>query len=208
MIRKNILALCLLLLTLGASAQHAVGVTTIKPYIGLSYASMFNGDLDFRNAIAVGVDVEKRLAKWFAVSGGLAYAPLGGKYINGDNRSFIWKHDYITLPVTANFYPLRGLAFKVGLQPGLSVRNHQEGLNYGFPSSKTMEGDVKPFDLAVPVAISYELYNVVVDVRWNIGVMDIGKSDPWSGDFYMNNSHLSGANFAYQFSIGYQFELK
>lgn len=206
MIRRKLALLCFVLAPLLASAQHEVGVKTVKPYVGLSYAAMFNGDLDFRKAMTVGVDLEKRLAKWFSVSAGLAYAPLGGKCIDND-YGFVWKHDYLTVPVTANFYPLRGLAFKVGLQPGISIRNIQEKPGYKNNSvSQNMQGDFKPFDLAVPVGISYELYNVVLDVRWNIGVTSVGRSDPWAGNYYMNDSHLRGANFAYVFTIGYQFE--
>ena len=43
-------------------AQHTKGVTIIKPYGGMSYAAMFNGDLDCRNSIMVGVDMKRRLS--------------------------------------------------------------------------------------------------------------------------------------------------
>ena len=197
MMRKYLFAIILSGISLYSMAQHAVGVTTVKPYVGLSYAAMFNGDLDFRRGVAVGIDLEKRLAKWFAVSGGLAYAPLGGRY----------NDSYITMPITANFYPVRGLAFKVGLQPGLSIGNRQEGTGNSMIVMRDMDGDVKSYDLAAPVAVSYELYNIVLDVRWNIGLMSVGSSNPWRGSSSMHDSHLSGANFAYQFTIGYQFEM-
>lgn len=207
MLQKKLLLFAFLFAPLCAVAQHSVGTTTIKPYVGLSYASMFNGDLDFRRGLTVGVDMEKRLAKWFAVSAGAAYAPLGGKYNYNNGTGFIWKHDYLTIPITANFYPVKGLAFKVGLQPGISIRSREESLDNKFLLQKDMKGDVKPFDLAIPVGISYELYNVVLDVRWNIGIMNIGESHPWEHNYHMYYSHLDGANFAYVFTLGYQFEL-
>jgi len=204
---KIILAICFLFISVGSFAQHAVGVTTIKPYVGLSYASMFNSDLNFRKGMAVGVDLEKRVAKWFSVSVGAAYAPLGGEYNDSNGKSFIWKHDYLTFPITANFYPVKGLAFKTGLQPAISIRNRQESIGNSFLMMKDMEGNLKSYDLSIPVAISYELYNIVLDVRWNIGIMDIGSSNPWTNHYDMYNSHLEGANFAYLFTLGYQFEL-
>lgn len=207
MMRKYLFAIILSGISLYSMAQHAVGITTVKPYVGLSYAAMFNGDLDFRKGLAVGIDLEKRLAKWFAVSGGLAYAPLGGRYNDSYSTSFIWKHDYITMPITANFYPVRGLAFKVGLQPGLSIANRQEGTGNSMIVMRDMDGDMKSYDLAAPVAVSYELYNIVLDVRWNIGLISVGSSNPWRGSSSMHDSHLGGANFAYQFTIGYQFEM-
>ena len=187
-------------------AQTAPQRTTLKPFAGLSYAAMFNGDLDFRKAIVAGAEIERPLARWVTVSAGLVYSPQGGVY-NSSGTSFTWKHDYLNIPIMANFYPLKGLGLKVGLQPGISVFNRQEGQEGSTLVSRDMGGDVKPFDLAVPVGISYELFNVVLDVRWNIGVISVGKSDPWAGDIYMNNSHLGGANFAYQFTLGYKFDI-
>lgn len=51
------------------------------------------------------------------------------------------------------------------------------------------------------------MFNVVLEVRWNIGITSDGKSDPWRGDIYLNSSHLGGANMAYLFTLGYQFEM-
>lgn len=58
---KYILISFLLIFFMNCVAQHAKGVTTIKPYGGVSYAAMFNGDLDFWNSIMAEVDIEKRL---------------------------------------------------------------------------------------------------------------------------------------------------
>ena len=59
---KYILISFLLPFSMDSAAQHANGITTIKPYGGMSYAAMFNGDLDFKNSIMVGVDMEKCLS--------------------------------------------------------------------------------------------------------------------------------------------------
>ena len=72
---------------------------------------------------------------------------------------------------------------------------------------RNMEGQLNTFDLTIPVAISYELYNFVLDIRWNIGVTDTGSADAWKYDYHMVNSKLQGTNFSYVFSIGYQFDL-
>lgn len=63
---KYILISFLLPFSMDSAAQHANGITTIKPYGGMSYAAMFNGDLDCRNSIMVGVDMKRRLLYiWF-----------------------------------------------------------------------------------------------------------------------------------------------
>ena len=59
---KYILISFLLIFSMNCVAQHAKGVTTIKPYGGVIYATMFNGDLDCWNSIMAGVDTEKRLS--------------------------------------------------------------------------------------------------------------------------------------------------
>ncbi|EFA92250.1 hypothetical protein LK429_11490 [Hoylesella buccalis] len=52
---KYILISFLLTFSMNCAAQHANGVTTTKPYGGVSYAAMFNGDLDCRNSIMAGL---------------------------------------------------------------------------------------------------------------------------------------------------------
>ncbi len=59
---KYILISSLLIFSMHCVAQHAKGVTTIKPNGGVFYAAMFNGDLDCRNSIKAGVDMERRLS--------------------------------------------------------------------------------------------------------------------------------------------------
>lgn len=59
---KYILISSLLIFSMNCVAQHATGVTTIKPYGGVLYAAMFNGDLDCKNSIKVGGDMERRLS--------------------------------------------------------------------------------------------------------------------------------------------------
>lgn len=59
---KYILISILQIFSMNCAAQHANGITTIKPYGRVSYAAMFNGDLDCRNSIMVGVDMEKCLS--------------------------------------------------------------------------------------------------------------------------------------------------
>jgi len=59
---KYILISFLLTFSMNCAAQHANGVTTIKPCGGVSYAAMFNGDLDCKISIMAEVDMEKRLS--------------------------------------------------------------------------------------------------------------------------------------------------
>ena len=65
---KYIYTFLFLFLSIHSVAQHKVGGMTFKPYVGYSFASMFNGDLDFRKSVMAGVDIEKRYLKHLSVS--------------------------------------------------------------------------------------------------------------------------------------------
>ena len=203
---KYIYTFLFLFLSIHSVAQHKVGGMTFKPYVGYSLASMFNGDLDFRKSVMAGVDIEKRYFKHLSVSGGVNYAPMGGIYNSSGKDRFVWKHDYIAFPITANWYIFKGFALKTGIQPAISIRNRQESIDDPTMIDRNMEGQLNTFDLTIPVAISYELYKYVLDIRWNIGVTDTGSAEAWKHDYHMVNSKLQGTNFSYVFSIGYQFD--
>ena len=51
-------------------------------------------------------------------------------------------------------------------------------------------------DLAIPLGISYEYKNVILDVRYNLGLINIMKDDP-------ENSK----NRFWQFTLGYKFNV-
>ena len=52
------------------------------------------------------------------------------------------------------------------------------------------------FDLSIPVGLSYEYEDFVLDARYNIGTSKLIKSDP-----------DSSKNSVFQLTIGYKFEL-
>ena len=106
----------------------------------------------------------------------MLYSFQGGK-----NDGYSWNPGYINIPVTLNYYLSRGFALKAGLQPGFMV-------------SKDNVSDVNTFDLAVPVGMSYEYGNFVIDGRYNIGVTKVPK-------------HSDGYTNVLQFTIGYKFKM-
>ena len=71
---------------------------------------------------------------------------VAGYTISGDS----WKPSYLNIPVLANVYVVPGLAVKLGVQPGFMV-------------DKDDAEDVNTFDLSIPVGLSYEYNNFVLD---------------------------------------------
>lgn len=120
---------------------------------------------------------------------------------------------YLQIPILANLYLTKGLSIKAGLQLNILTRAklkyHVEGfnsfinkdLNYTkieFDGDETMGifSDCSKADISVPVGISYELKNIVLDARYNFGLTRIMRHDP---DRYYNR-YLS-------ITLGYKFNL-
>ena len=90
----------------------------------------------------------------------------------------------------AQFYPVQGLAIKAGVQPAFNVRHKatKDGESVDI-------NDIASFNFSIPVGLSYEISNFVIDARYNIGVTTLVKD----ADF--------GRNSTFSFTIGYKFAL-
>lgn len=185
--KKIILSAALMLTTVAAFAQHAVGSLTIQPKIGMNIANLTKSDADARIGLAAGAELEYQASDIVSVSAGALYSMQGAKVHN-----LTTKLDYINVPILANVYVAKGLAVKLGIQPGFNV-NSQYKLKVGDESS-TKDIDVKTVDFSIPVGLSYEYNNFVVDARYNWGLTKIS-------DF------SDTKNSVFQITLGYKFDL-
>ena len=94
----------------------------------------------------------------------------------------------------ANVYVAKGLAVKLGVQPGFNVNSKFSGSYAGWAASKDV--DAKSVDFSIPVGMSYELPTVplVIDARYNWGLTKVAD---WS----------DSKNSVFQITLGYKFEL-
>jgi len=201
--KKGFLIASLLMCSVGAFAQQEAGALTIQPKVGLNIANYKGTDSsDPRLGLAAGVELEYQLTNRLSVSAGAMYSMQGAKDSRtdgGEKIDMTIKTDYINVPVLVNFYVVKGLAVKVGIQPAFNVKSDfvytYEGKNVGGKLSE-VGIDIKSFDLAVPMGLSYEYKNLVVDGRYNLGLMkivDIEKDDT--------------KNSVFQITVGYKFKL-
>lgn len=97
------------------------------------------------------------------------------------------KMDYINVPLLANVYVTKGLAIKAGPQVGFMTR------------AKDEDEDIKDIcnkvDFSIPVGLSYEFSNFIIDARYNIGVSKIVKGAS------------SGRNSVIMLTVGYKIPL-
>ena len=99
----------------------------------------------------------------FALSADVLYSRQGTK---GEGVKV--KTDNLNIPILANFYLVKGLAVKAGIQPGflLKAKNNDVDVKAAY----------KKADVAVPVGVSY-LFNcgLILDARYNIGLTSLAK---------------------------------
>ena len=190
--KKLILMAVMALATVSSFAQQAVGTFTIQPKIGLNLANLTNGDADIRAGVAAGVEFEYQVSDIFSLSAGALYSMQGCKNtIEGVDVTT--KLDYINVPILANVYVVKGLAVKLGLQPGFNV-SHKLSVAKGSTSGSTDIPGVKSVDLSIPVGLSYEYSNFVFDARYNFGVTKVADD-------------ADSKNSVFQFTLGYKFAL-
>ena len=182
-----------------AQSQHEPGSFTIQPRIGFSAADFNNTkDTKARVGLVVGPEFEYTVSNRFSIAAGINYSQQGAEL---DNTDIVFKNDYLTVPITANFYVLKGFALKAGIQPGMNLdyklENDGKELN-------TADDLVKSFDLAIPVGLSYEFpFGLVIDARYTLGLTKIFDEKK----FQDNGYDLDSKNLTFQLTLGYKFSL-
>jgi hypothetical protein len=190
--KKVFLLAVVLVASLAANAQRAIGGLTLKPMVGMTIATITGGNADSKIGLAAGAEAEYVLAKQFSLTGGLIYSMQGCKG-SSSGISSTTSLDYLNIPILANYYIIPGLAAKVGLQPAFNLRAKGK-LEY---QGKTEESDingVKSLDFSIPFGLSYEISDFVIDARYQLGLTDI-----------MSGS--SSKNSVFMISVGYKFDL-
>lgn len=161
-----------------------------------------------------GVDVMYQASDNIGLSIGLSYVQAGCKYKDVDDNGVIWhdhydRMDYISVPLLAHSYIAPGLSINVGVAPSFLIygKYHAGMQTYDLDADghrtnvkeAEIDQDIKKglrkFTLSIPVGISYEYENVVLDARYNVGMLNVYKHG------------LSARNKIFEVSVGYKFDL-
>jgi len=194
--KKIMLMAAFMVAAISANAQNAVGEVTLKPMVGMTIANVTNADGDSKIGLAAGVEAEFGIADKFSVTAGALYSMQGTKYSsNGESVKF--NSEYINIPILANYYLAPGFAIKAGIQPAFKTNAKFKANGVEVDSDK-MGLDVESFDFSIPVGLSYEYANFVLDARYNWGLTKVWKAD--NGDDKSKNS-------VFMISLGYKFAL-
>lgn len=190
--KKLFLMAVMALATVSSFAQHAVGTFTIQPKVGLNLANVTKGDGDIRVGAVAGAEFEYQVSDIFSLSAGALYSMQGCKgEVEGYDATV--KLDYLNIPILANVYVAKGLAVKLGIQPGFNVTSKASVEKSGTKVTTDLDG-IESVDFSIPIGLSYEINNFVIDGRYNLGVSKI-----------MDGS--DSKNSVFQFTLGYKFAL-
>lgn len=220
-------------LTAGAQSRFDAGSFTLQPRLG-GTGSMFVNAPDMKvdgktiettatGGEFIGIDAEYHISRRFTIAAGVNYAAAGNgwkdyeyahdDYGKLDVKEQAWKTNYINIPITANWYVLKGFALKAGVQFGFltSAKEYMrgegtaEGIDITLTAEKSVKDDFNKFDISIPVGLSYEFkLPIVLDLRYNIGVSKLNKNDNIGGTA-LDGKTLS--NIGATITIGYKFQL-
>ena len=213
--KKLLLLVALMTVTVSAQAQHEQGDITIQPRVGFTISNITDGDKSKLN-LAYGVDFERFFTDQFSLSLGLMftnqgckydiiyYEPtnLGGSSSNGSSSNTTKLNIYYgSLPIMANYYVLPGLALKAGVQPAFRVKarieNGDEKRDFDNMIDYLFDGEgnkLNTFDLSIPVGLSYEIIGITADVRYNFGLTKL-----------VSNTDKGIYNRVFTVTLGYKF---
>ena len=191
--RKVIIMAVLMLSSVAAFAQRPVGSLTVQPKIGMNFATLTKADdSESRIGLVAGAELEYQISDIFSISGGALYSQQGCEW-SEDGRTETNKLDYINIPVLANVYVVKNLAVKVGLQPAFNVNSKAKASQGDSSVQGSIEG-IKTFDFSIPIGLSYEYKNIVIDGRYNFGLTKVSK-------------YADSKNSVFQLTLGYKLDI-
>lgn len=163
--------------------------------------------------LVAGAEIAYQMSRRLGLSAGLLYSMQGARYNDFHNTNIEVTNakvslEYINVPIMANYYVVKGLALKAGIQPAFCVKDKTTGditihtEEHWDTYVKTVKmPDFHKFELSVPVGISYEYQDFVIGAMYNIGLTNI------FGDSWDKSSHSSAHNSVLQITLGYQISL-
>jgi len=164
----------------------------IKPMVGGTLANVTKSDMDYKFGLVAGGEVEFPVASQFSITGGLLYSMQGAK-----KDDYKMNLDYLNIPVLANIYVAPGFALKAGVQLGIKANAEAKYGDTKLDISDSFKSTV--FD--IPVGLSYEFNDFVIDARYNIGITNV--SEPIKAFGF--KEEVEGKNSVFMLTLGYKF---
>lgn len=227
--KELLVAVFAMFIATSALAQGPAGSFALKPMAGGTLTSLNGEDShgsEMRLGYVAGLEASYQASPHFAVSIGALYTRQGCNigYSNTLGNDMSLYLDYLNFPILGNYYIVPGLAVKAGLQLGYRVNskvsvsysyNYQsDGYKFGTETRTSnaeidinTNGMFNKFDLSIPIGLSYEFSGVVIDARYNWGLLNVPKrSGTFMGnEFRDEENHMH--NSVFMLTVGYKIQL-
>ena len=206
--------------------ENPVGKFSVIPRVGVAIANLSDNSiyLPTENNREVksksqagflgGLDVEYRATDYLGVSLGAYYVRQGARWgdyemaVNGDTGRL--NLDYVQVPLMLKAYVAPQFAIMAGAQVGFlcgdgKMLSEETDLEKDSKTGSTLYKEsrdvestyaAKKVNVSIPVGLSYEYMNVILDARYHIGLTKVNKTD--AGD---------SKNKVFTFTVGYRFAL-
>lgn len=187
--KRIVLVAALLAMVCNMNGQPQAGKFSLTPRIGVNWSKTTDNqywgvipeiskeelakvrDTDRKVGIVVGLDADYMFTKWFGGTLGVTYSNEGFK-----KYKITQDLNYLNISVLANIYTFKGLALKSGIQYGILLGAHND-VKYREATKETLDYDLndnkrdyRKENWSIPIAVSYEYKNIVLDLRYNIGI--------------------------------------
>ena len=209
--KKLFFAAAVLMCSLTTFAQTKEGTFNILPKAGINISTLSNKDnAEVKVGITAGAEVEYMMTRQLSLSAGALFSMQGAKsttvFREVDNTTKeirevdiknTMEFDYINVPILANYYIIEGLAVKLGIQPGFNIvakRKRTDGVEKESKNLSDLGVDVRKVDISIPIGVSYEFNDFVVDARFNLGLTEVADL-------------VKSKNRVFQITFGYQIDL-
>ena len=192
--KKLFMIAAMMVAALSVSAQEA-GQMFIKPMAGGTFSTL-GGDVDDvkgKIGLVGGAEFGYNINETFGITAGLLYTMQGCKDKDVDAN---FNLDYINVPVLANVYVAPGLALKAGPQIGFLTRAKLDDVD--------MKDVCNTIDFSIPVGVSYEISDFVIDFRYNIGITSVSKNKEIKADVIEIESDRKTRNSVFMLTVGYK----
>ena len=181
------IAVAVFMVTMGANAQDMF----IKPMVGGTLATITGDNTDnskMKLGLVAGAEFGYHVAEPFAITAGALVSMQGCGVKDHDGYTDgSFTTTYLNIPVLANYYVAPGLALKAGLQPGFLLSLKSKYTFNGHEHESTDKEGYNKFDLSIPLGLSYEFSDFVIDARYNLGLTNLLKSEG-NHDYKQKNS--------------------
>ena len=152
----------------------------VKPMVGGTLSTL-TGDTEgtkMRLGLVAGGEFGYMITEQFGATAGLLVSMQGSNYDDTNYTKDVSSTlTYLNVPLLANYYVFPGFAVKAGVQFGYQLSAKYKGseneLGTWVDYDRSTTDGLKKLDISIPLGLSYEFSDFVIDARYNLGVYNI-----------------------------------